>query len=243
VESSEPGNDTAVQLDEHTWEVRGQKVTLPVEVRAATMASAMFLVRRAGVASLLPAGLEPVTVAGRALLALVFVDYHDGDLGAYHEVGTCFIARRPGGRAGAYIHRLPVDGEFTMAAGRGLWGFPKWLTTSELTFEGATATCHLRDGDEHVLTMAVRGLPVALPGTREVTMDAWTWADGQLRRTPWTMRLGATRPRPGGTTVVLGTSHPMAVELRRLGLPKRAAFSTITGRVQARFDAAELVTP
>jgi hypothetical protein len=231
------------QLDEGTWEVLGEKVTLPVEVRAATMASATFLVDQVAVAALLPPGLEPVTVARRALLALVFVDYLDGDLGTYHEVGTCFIVRRPGGRPGAYIHRLPVDGEFTMAAGKGLWGFPKWLTTSELAFDGATATCHLRDGDEHILTMAVRALPVRLPGSREITMDAWTWNDDVLRRTPWTMRLGATRPRPfGGATVVLGERHPMATELRQLGLPKRAIMTTIAGDVTARFAAAEVVT-
>ena len=234
---------SAVQIDDRTWEVLGEKVTLPVEVRAATMASATFLVDRPTVQSLLPAGLEAVTMAGRAMLALVFVDYRDGDLGTYHEVGTCFIVRRPGGRPGAYIHRLPVDGEFTMAAGRGLWGFPKWLTTIETEFSGSRATCHLRDGDDHVLTMAVRGLPAALPGTREVTMDAWTSTDGVLRRTPWTMHLGRARPRPFGTTLVVGARHPMAVELRRLGLPKRAAFSTVVGEVTAGFGPAEVVEP
>jgi hypothetical protein len=216
------------------------EVSFPVEVRDASMASATFLVRPAAVAELLPPGLEPLVVARRwAVLALVAVDYRDTDLGSYHEVGTCFLVRQ----GGAYIHRLPVDGEFTMRMGRELWGFPKWLTTSDLAIDGATATCHLMDGDEHILTMAARGLPAAVPGTRTITMHAWSYADGVLRRTPWTMRHTGARPRPGGTTVALGERHPMATELRSLGLPKRAALTTVVDRVEATFGEAEVVTP
>ena len=212
-------------------------VTFPVEVRDASMASATFLVPRDGVAALLPPGLEPVVVARRwGVLALVVVDYRDTDLGSYHEIGTCFLVQ-----GGAYIHRLPVDGDFTMRMGRELWGFPKWLTTSELSIDGATATCHLMDGDEHILTLSSRGLPRALPGTRAMTMHAFSSMDGVVRRTPWTMRHTGARPRPGGTTVVLGERHPMARELRALGLPKRAAMTTIVDRVEATFGEAEVI--
>ena len=212
-------------------------MTFPVEVRDASMVSAAFLVPAPAVAALLPPGLDPVVVARRwGVLALVAVDYRDTDLGAYHEVGTCFLVR-----GGAYIHRLPVDGELTMRMGRDLWGFPKWLTTSELSIGGAAATCHLMDGDEHVLTLSSRGLPVPLPGTREITMDAFSWNDGVLRRTPWTMCHTRARPRPGGTTVVLGERHPMATELRDLGLPKRAVMTTVVEHVSAAFGEAEVV--
>jgi len=219
-------------------------LTFPVVVRDASLVAATFLVPPAPVAALLPAELAPVVVARRwAMLALVVVDYRDTDLGSYHEVGTCLVVRGPGrDRPGAYVHRLPVDQAFTMEAGRRLWGFPKWLTTSEVAIDGGRATCHLMDGDEHVLTLASRGLPAPLPGSRELTMDAWTKADdGVLRRTPWTMRHEGARPRPGGTTVVLGERHPMASELRALGLPKRAAFTTVVDRVTASFGPAETV--
>ena len=214
------------------------ELTFPVEVRDASMASATFLVPRSGVTALLPPGLEPVVVARRwAVLALVVVDYRDTDLGSYHEIGTCFLVK-----GGAYIHRLPVDGELTMRMGRELWGFPKWLTTSELSIDGGTATCHLMDGDAHILTLSSRSLPKALPGTRQMTMSAFSHADGVVRRTPWTMRHTGARPRPGGTTVVLGERHPMAQELRSLGLPKRALMTTIVDRVEASFGEAEVVS-
>lgn len=217
-----------------------EELAFPVAVRDASLAAATFLVPPAGVAALLPARLEPVVVARRwAMLTLVFVDYRDTDLGSYHEVGTCFIVRGPGDASpGVYIHRLPVDQAFTMEAGRRLWGFPKWLTTSELTIDGPTASCHLMDGADHVLTASCRGLPVPLPGTKELTMTAWSHDGETLRATPWTMRHHRARPRPGGTTVVLGERHPMASELRALGLPRRAALTTVVDRVTASFDAA-----
>ena len=40
--------------------------------------------------------------------------------------------------------------------------------------------------------------------------------------------------RPGGATLVLG-DHPMADELRSLGLPKRALFSSSAARMPATF--------
>ena len=72
-------------------------------------------------------------------------------------------------------------------------------------------------------------------------MDAWSWTDGILRRTPWTMRHTGVRPRPGGTTIVLGERHAMATELRALGLPKRAALTTVVEQVTASFGEATIV--
>ena len=95
-----------------------------------------------------PTGLEVTgPVPGRALVALAVCRYDDTDLGPYHEVAVSFVVRphdRPAGSAaqrtrefatgaiGAYIHRLPVDQEFTCAAGRDIWGFPKWVTSIDI---------------------------------------------------------------------------------------------------------------
>ncbi len=61
--------------------------------------------------------------------------YIDGDLGKYHEFGTCVMVNPPGsnasglralGDAAAFIHHLPVDQSFTLEAGRTIWGgFPQ----------------------------------------------------------------------------------------------------------------------
>ena len=74
--------------------------------------------------------------------------YDDTDLDPYHEVAMSFVVRphdaprvhpaptfRELGTSaiGVYIHRLPVDREFSCAAGRDIWGFPKWLASSTST--------------------------------------------------------------------------------------------------------------
>jgi hypothetical protein len=234
----------ATELDPGVWEVQGEKVTLPVEIRAATLASATFLVPAPPVRRIVaPTGLDLVTIpGGRTPLVLTAVDYLDGDLGRYHEVGVCFVVRPSGGSrrgTGALVHRLPVDQAFTLEAGRGIWGFPKWMAQIEL---GPSMTsCHLAEDGEHILTLSLRPAPFRVPGGRELTMDAYTAEDGVVRRTPWTMRHEQVRMRPGGASLVLGDRHPMAQELRSLGLPRRAAFTSIAGRVTGRFGSAVVV--
>jgi hypothetical protein len=70
----------------------------------------------------------------------------------------------------------------------------------------------------------------------------YSWAEGVLRRTTWTTSAEGSGGRIGGATLVLG-DHPMADELRSLGLPRRALFSSSSAQMRASFDAAEVVTP
>src|SRR5437588_5631939 len=101
------------------YTIEEQTVVLPVRIRDAASVYASFLVPAAAVKRLLPSGLTPLqTIPGRATCTIVGVDYREGDLGRYHEVGVCFLLRPPSGsrvdllsmirQAPAYIHRLPV---------------------------------------------------------------------------------------------------------------------------------------
>ncbi len=73
-------------------------------------------------------------------------------------------------------------------------------------------------------------------------MQAYSWDDGVLRRTPWITRNQRARARPGGATVALG-DHPMADDLRLLGLPSRALMTTNVGLMSATFGEPEVVVP
>jgi hypothetical protein len=228
------------ELEPGVWEIQGEKVTLPVAIRDASLGSATFLVPAGPSRRIVEeAGLELVTVpGGRTPLVLTVVDYRDSDLGQYHEVGLCFVVRPPGGdrkSTGTLVHRLPVNQGFTLEAGRDIWGFPKWMTQIELE----PWTCRLAEDGEHILTLALRPAPFRMPGSRELTMDAYTAQDGVLRRTPWTMRHERVRMRPGGAILTVGERHPMARELRELGLPRRAAFTSVVEHVTGRFDGAQ----
>ncbi len=225
--------------------VAGREVAFPVEIRDARTWMASFLVPRRAAADLIRySGLEPATVApGRGLLSLAFVRYEDGDLGRYHEVAVALIARRPGARRrarlGAFIHRLPVDGAFTCEAGRLMWGFPKFLADIAVDEgSGGRARCTLAHDGEHVLTLEA-GSGIPSPGAG-LALDAYSWHEGVLRRTGWSLRPSGSRLRPGGAVVHLGR-HPVAEELRLLGLPRRALSSGSVRHVRMSFRAPEVL--
>ena len=253
-----------------SWTVLGRTVGLPVEVRKAAQWGVQYLVPAAAAQRIVdPTGLEVTgPVPGRALVALAVCRYDDTDLDPYHEVAVSFVVRRhdapPLGSAvrrtrefftgaiGAYIHRLPVDQEFTCAAGRGIWGFPKWVTTIDIdepsgpgsatgagSVPGTGTVVRLVDNGVHVLTLTVAaGGRVHLPAQAP---PSYSFADGVLRRTLWTTSSEGTAGRLGGASLVLGR-HPMAEELRSLGLPKRALFSSSAAQMRASFGGAEIVT-
>ena len=84
----------------------------------------------------------------------------------------------------------------------------------------------LVDDGVHVLTLTVAaGGRLRLPSQAP---PSYSFADGVLRRTTWTTSSEGTAGGSGGATLVLG-DHPMADELRSLGLPRRAAVLLVGG--------------
>ena len=224
-------------------EVAGRRVSLPVEVRTAHSAAATFVVPHESASRLTAGtGLVPKRLpGGRALCILAMVQYVDNDLGPYHEVAVSLaVGAHRGAPAGAYIHQLPVDGEFTCAAGRGIWGFPKWLADIDLTIDDRRAHCRVVDDGELVLELDIRSRPLPLPA-KEMEMSAYAHLDGVTRRTPFTTRPTGVRGGPLGACLVLGDRHPTALALRSLGLPRRAAMSSVIGNLAATFGPAEPV--
>ena len=217
-----------------TVEVAGRPVRLPVGVRDAHAASAAFVVPAAALRSWLPDGLS-VVPAGRerALVTLSVIRYLDGDLGRYDELSIAAVVRH-GARVGSYIHRLPVDDEFSLAAGRTIWGFPKTLEVLAVHAEDERLACAWRSDGRRVLRLAIRNagrgvLPAA-------AYRAFTVFGGRLHATRFMMRATGFGARRGGAVLRLGHGQA-ADELRDLGLPKRALFSSSMERMQARFDA------
>jgi len=227
-----------------TYDVLGSEITTPVEIREARSWFSTFAVPYRAARDLISySGLEPAPLpAGRALASLGFVRYVDGDLGPYHEFVVALIVRKPGSTdrkdTGAFIHQLPVNQPFTCAAGRGIWGFPKFVTDIEID-EGVrrdTATLMV-DGALAVRLSIAPGVPTRVPDTN---LDAYSGADGTLRCTPWRLDGEGSRGRPGGVRVELGTGL-IADELRVLGFPRRALMSGTMRRVRMTFGDAEVV--
>lgn len=213
---------TAEQLADGSWRVQGRRVGFPVRIADAGVAAAVYAVPAAPARQLLGhTALRPVTVAGRALVVLLVVDYRVNDLGSYDEVGLAVLARGPDGAVGGHVVELPVTEAFTMEVGRALWGLPKWLASVELRLGAGRAQCRLDDGEDHVLTATMSTWPVRLPPVRgRLTALAVRGAD--VLATRCAVRARGLRLRPGGTRLVLGEGHRMAQAMAGLGLPRRA---------------------
>jgi hypothetical protein len=80
---------------------------------------------------------------GRAVVVLMVVQYVDGDLGPYNELGITVMVKpaAPAGACGqppwslapcALFHRWIVDSAISLEAGQRIWGFPKIIGDFEL---------------------------------------------------------------------------------------------------------------
>ncbi len=233
------------------YTIQGQEIETPVEVRDANAHMASFLVPAPAAQDLIrDSGLDVAEpLPGRAVCSIAFMRYLDSDLGPYQELAVAFLVRHKGmepasaftksaevarGFLGAFIHQLPVNQEFTLEAGRSIWGFPKFLADIEIDLTTPVKRCTLSHDGDFVLSLAIRP-GVSMP-TRGSSIDAYSRADGVLRRTAWSMDVSGVRGRPGGAVLALG-DHPIAKELRGLGLPKRAAFSSTMDHVRMQFQA------
>lgn len=240
-----------VAASDGSYDVEGTTVTMPVHVRSARQAAATFLVDHSAAQRVightgLRAARQP---RGKAIASLALVDYLDNDLGTYFELALAFVVDDPAGTPPApkgsvstLIHRLPVSEAFTCAAGRGIWGFPKWIADLRVSFDARGATCVLRDGDIDVVRVTMRRGRVPLP-RKPMQMTAYSCdEDGVVRRTPWeTDGDGHQHVRFGGATIDVGYGHPLADELRTLGLPKRALMTLFDDNMRATFEAPRIV--
>lgn len=243
-----------------SYEIMGRQVTLPVEIRRATAFTAGFAVSYDKAAQLIsPSGLKPLALPGipgmekKTICMLVLVDYIDGDLGPYNEFGVCFMVRDHRanhassalmdakgmitGEACALIHQLPVDGEFTRQAGRGIWGYPKIMADFEADHASETKRATVRADDKLILQLNVHK-GIAVPDQKaSAELTSYSCLDGVTRFTPWRMQARDTRVRIGGADLILGT-HPIAEELKFLGLPRRALMTTSVGNFGMSFGRA-----
>lgn len=235
---------------QHT--IAGTVLTMPVRIRKATQHMAMFSVKADAAQQMVDySGLKVCQfLPGRAIVILILAHFIDGDLGAYHEFSTGVMVNPPGSNAtgpralqsaGTFIHHMLVDQEFTLQAGRTIWGYPKVM-----------ADFTIRDGRQFGFDLTSDGrlavgmefspcLPIPSAFTsRPQENPTYSHLDGLLRETIGEISFGGMRYRLGGVRLRLG-DHPYAKELAALGLPKRAMVSASADNVQMSFgDAVEV---
>lgn len=240
-------------MSESQHTIAGTVLTMPVRVRHAKVNTAMFSVDAAAAQRMIDySGLKVCQHRpGKAVVNLMLARYLDGDLGQYNEFGTCVMVNPPGsdarglkalGDAAAFIHHLPVDQEFTLEAGRRIWGFPKIMADFTIRDGGTRFGFDVGVGEQHIASIDFSGgLPIPSRFTaRSQVLKTYTFAEGTTREVPWEMTTTGVRFRPGGAALRLG-DHPYGRELASLGLPKRAMVSGSVGKVEMTFGDAEVL--
>jgi hypothetical protein len=228
------------------YEIQGQQVTLPVEVRDASSGNAMYQVDAATAQALLPGSAFKVLEAtpGQTQFLLGVIDYRDNDLGDYNEVAIIFFvypANATPAQAGTFIYKLPVNQSFTCEAGCTIWGFPKSVDTIDYSYDDDKATCRLEMDGQHVFTLSLpRGrAQEGAEAAADTAGPTYTYINGVPHQTLFTTG-GDTIVSPGNAGIDLSLgSHPIADQLRTLGLPKPALMSTWNEHMKGCFDVPE----
>ncbi|HSQ63745.1 MAG TPA: acetoacetate decarboxylase family protein [Polyangiaceae bacterium] len=231
-------NDSFFDVERTIHRTSAGLVELPILYYDASNVVALFDADRRGAEQLLVGtSLEPAGPRGdKALVGLSFYEYRRTTVGVYNEVGTAILARKVGTRGllhplvemmlppsrravGAWVVDLPVTTEAANAAGRDLWGYPKFVTEIELELRGKSVRGVVHDplgGDAICQLSGEMGAGIVSPAMSVVT---FTKLDGALVRTHIDVRAPTRMRAAGSIRLDVGTStHPMAKNLRTLGL-------------------------
>ncbi|TDH52888.1 hypothetical protein E2F47_13570 [Mycobacterium eburneum] len=217
----------ATMMEPGKWLIQERTLVLPAEIRDASFFGAAFLCPMAGARRTLQGtGMTAVSVAGRSVSTLACIQYRDCDLGNYVEVGVQVLVRGPDRTLGLFTVELPVTEQFTLEAGRDIWGMPKWLSESEMTVSHRTATVEIREQGALVLRAELDAGPLRLPATVKASAPTWsTRTDGpdagEVLKGVFGIAMGGVRFRLGGARITLG-QHRMSEAADSLGMTGRA---------------------
>jgi hypothetical protein len=236
-----------VRVDERELST-GARIGLPVRYYDWSAIMAHFPTPAGALRRLLPTDrLRPAELLpGTGVLTMAAMEYRRiADVGAYNEFAIMVpvlyepTVAIPGlpllfpdrfQSFGLYVHHLPVTTQEAYDFGVELWGYPKFV--AEIGFEDTPRTrrCRLRAEGKSVVT-----LEVAASATRARPMDlfSYTVKDGRLLRTRIQAQgqMSIVRFR-GGATCDLG-DHPIAEELRTLGMGRTAIERLYAPRIES----------
>ncbi len=234
------------------YTIQGRTVTFPVDVRDASAAIAAFVVPSRAAARLVGEAFEIVDfLPGRTLFMLGCIDYKDNDLGDYNEVAMNFFVRMKGAASGlpyigawtamvrgalpSFCWKMPVNQSFTRDAGALIWGFPKTIERIDFDYGRDDRFRGLleMDGEKVFEVDMPRGGSRSQPAGSAI---AYSYIDGVPHRTAFTQHATQLGVRLGGSVEISLGRHPIADDLRSLGLPKKPIATTWAGKMVMRFE-------
>lgn len=174
----------------------------------------------------------------KALVSMIFFDYRDVSIPAYREVTITIVVRPlalkdPGvylpvflrrkgeswGSVGGYVLDMPVTIPEARAAGREIWGYPKFETSIPFRLTGKSFAFEVKDPDRDCPIVTVEGMMGQ--GLRMSSTDLVTFSNlnDRIVRTIVDVDAQVELCLSRGVRVIAGPSdHGMAVHVRDLGL-------------------------
>jgi len=222
------------QICVHTSE---GNVGLPILYKKTAALTALFKVPLTAMNGLLQGTGLTSAPAGNdsALAAVVFFRYDETSIGPYNEAALATIVTREGHaappiplvdislpvalrRSAVHILDLPVTTAIANAAGREIWGYPKFVTEIPVALEKGHFAGSVKDPEgTGIMEMSGDlgpGLPI--PASDMVLLSH---LHGEMVRARIDVRASMRAHRGRGLKLTIGTSsHPMAERLRTLGL-------------------------
>lgn len=237
---------------DQTFELEGRILRYPTHFRDGSSLVTMYVVPAdAANEQIASSGFTAAQVApGRAIATVVAVHYTDTDCGEYDEFAwgvmvqpfdggrrvpyVSTVADIVRGRVASHAWRLAVSSTLSRDAGLQMWGYPK--TVEDLRYErsGGHASMSWHDGETEVLRLTVpdTGARTATP----ISPPVYSVLDGEPVVGNLTQSYTEVGYHRRGASIQLG-HHPVADELRRLGLPKRPILAVWNGHLSFRMSA------
>lgn len=183
--------------------------------------------------------LHPVLLSAKKALVLVAAfNYIDTTIGPYGEVAVVLPAvyaispppviipallesRYPG--FGNLVMHLPVTTTLARDAGRGEWGYTKFVADMHFTITPEFMECRMWEKEEHILTLRVARRGIAVKDRKPLV--TFSVKEGNLLKTTIPQR-GTCRfaIKPKGSSLQLG-DHPVSESIRALGLSEEPFIS------------------
>lgn len=252
------GQDPFFQTPQDAHETSAGSVRLPILYYDTSNVLAFFRAPTEAAAELLAGtGLKPAyNFFGSTIVGLSFYEYRETSVGAYNEVGlaipvldakqrrgpiTLFdpyrsVERR---KTGFYVVDLPVTTKIANAAGRELWGYPKFVTGIDFLYADRHVAMRVADPESDTDILRLEGrMSHALPAP-PLSLVTYSILDDRRIRTTVQVR-GAVRVGLGGSVRLSlgGSHHPMARHLAALRLNGRKPMLIAgTHRFQSRLNA------
>ena len=226
----------------------GARIGLPVRYYEWSGIMAHFPAPAAALRKLLPTSrLRPAELfPGIGILTMAAMEYRRiADVEPYNEFGIMvpvlyeprlpvpglpLLAPDRFKRFGLYVHHLPVTTQAAYDFGVEIWGYPKFV--AEISFEETERVrrCRLRADGKQIATLEVVKSTTA---GRTLDLFSYTVKDGQLLHTRIEAQgqMASARFRGGGACD-LG-DHPIAEELRAVGMRRTAVERLYAPHVQS----------